>query len=452
MAVLAVCLPGCADPRTDGGAPSAIPDVPVSLAITGAHVLPMTGDTVLRDHTVLVENGVITMVAPTAAASFPAGTPVIEAAGRYLLPGLIDAHVHLRAESELASYLRHGVTTVVNMRGTPAIVALRQSLRQQGSPAPRVFTSGPLLDGDPPIWSGDATHVVTSPEQVRAEIAEHVRIGYDLVKVYNNLEPALLALVVREAHAAGLPVAGHLPRRPVRAEGLTRALAAGVDLIAHGEEVFFTHFGGAPDSLMQSGGYRMPDDSALADVAAQIRRAGAAVSPNLSFIAMTARMLENLDAVLADPEFGRLDPGVQDMWREQNPTQRRDLEQFRARERVKYQVVQRLTKALSDSGVPLLLGTDASAPGMYPGASALVELAELIATGLSPYQALVAGTSAPGQFLAEQVRGAPQLGQVAPGFAADLVLLDADPRVDVATLRAPWRVIVNGRAVFPASP
>jgi imidazolonepropionase-like amidohydrolase len=449
MAVLAVCLPGCADPRTDGGAPSAIPDVPVSLAITGAHVLPMTGDTVLRDHTVLVENGVITMVAPTAAASFPAGTPVIEAAGRYLLPGLIDAHVHLRAESELASYLRHGVTTVVNMRGTPAIVALRQSLRQQGSPAPRVFTSGPLLDGDPPIWSGDATHVVTSPEQVRAEIAEHVRIGYDLVKVYNNLDPALLALVVREAHAAGLPVAGHLPRRPVRAEGLTRALAAGVDLIAHGEEVFFTHFGGAPDSLMQSGGYRMPDDSALADVAAQIRRAGAAVSPNLSFIAMTARMLENLDAVLADPEFGRLDPGVQDMWREQNPTQRRDLEQFRARERVKYQVVQRLTKALSDSGVPLLLGTDASAPGMYPG---LVELAELIATGLSPYQALVVGTSAPGQFLAEQVRGAPQLGQVAPGFAADLVLLDADPRVDVATLRTPWRVIVNGRAVFPASP
>jgi hypothetical protein len=265
--------------------------------------------------------------------------------------------------------------------------------------------------------------------------------------VYNNLDPELLAIIVREAHAANLAVVGHLPRRPVRSEGLTRALHAGLDLIAHGEEVFFTHFGGAPDSLLRSGGYAVPGDSALADVAARIGSAGAAVTPNLSFVAMTARMLGDLEAVFADPEFARLDPGVQEMWREQNPTRRRDLEQFAARERVKYQVVRRLTHALAEAGVPLMLGTDASAPGMYPGASAHVELAELVAAGLTPYQALAAGTSAPGRFLAGHVRGAPRLGLVADGHAADLLLVDRNPLEDVAALQNPWRVIAGGRVV-----
>ena len=436
---------GCSSAQSDAAASSAGSGQNATLAIVGAHVVPMTRDTVLRSHTVLVENGTIARIGPDGSFEIAEGTSRLDANGRYLLPGLIDTHVHLRAESELQSYLRHGVTSIVNMRGTPALLAARGEARD--SATPRIFTSGPLVDGDPPIWSGEATRVVTTAEDARDVVAEHVRQGYDLLKVYNNLDPELLDIIVREALAANLAVVGHLPRRPVRSEGLTQALQAGVDLIAHGEEVFFTHFGGAPDSLLGTGRYAMPGDSAIADVAARIRSAGAAVTPNLSFIAMTARMLDDLDAVFADPEFARLDPGVQEMWREQNPTRRRDLEQFTARERVKYQVVRRLTLALAEAEVPLLLGTDASAPGMYPGASAHVELAELVAAGLTPYQALAAGTSAPGGFLVRHVRGAPRLGLVARGHAADLLLIDRNPLEDVAALQNPWRVIAAGRVV-----
>jgi imidazolonepropionase-like amidohydrolase len=427
--------------------PSAAPD----LAVVDVDVLPMTHDTVLPNHAVLVRAGRITAVVPMDEFAVPEGVPVLDGGGRYLLPGLIDFHVHLRAESELDAYARHGVTTIVNMRGTPDILEVREALGAGTTAGPRLFTTGPLVDGDPPIWSGDATRIVTTRDEARALVAEHIDAGYDFVKVYNNLDPDVLAALVEAAHEAGLAVVGHLPRRPVRTDGLRRALAAGIDLIAHSEEVFFTHFGGAPDSLMQAGDYAPPTDREIREAAELIARAGAAVTPNLSFIAMTARMLADLDAVFEDPEFERLAPGTRAMWREQNPTRRPDLDAFTARERVKQDVVRRLTAALHDAGVPLLVGTDASAPGVYPGKSVHVELAELRAAGLDPYAALGAATRNAGDFLAEHVAGAPAIGRVAPDCAADFLIVDADPREDPDTLADPWRVYRDGRIVFDSS-
>lgn len=416
-------------------------------AIVRADVLPMTSDTVLWDHAVLVRNGRIVDVVPMGHFEAPAGAEVLDAAGRYVFPGLVDFHVHLRAESELASYLRYGVTTVVNMRGSAAHLEAREALRRGELVGPRLFTAGPLLDGDPPIWSGDATRVVTNPTEARAVVAEHAAAGYDFVKVYNNLDPDVLEVVVEEARAANLAVVGHLPRRPVREEGLTRALEAGIDMIAHGEEVFFTHFGGAPDTLMRTGGYAPPSAGEIRRAAERIAAAGVAVTPNLSFIQMTARMLDDLEAVLGDPEFERLEDGVRDTWRERNPTKRSDLDAFAARERVKSGVVRRLTKALHEAGAPLLAGTDAAAPGMYPGKSLHVEVAELIDAGLGPYEALAAATRNAGEFLAAHVSNAPRLGRVAPGYAADLLIVDENPRAVPGTLARPWRVIVRGRVL-----
>ncbi len=419
------------------------------LAIVHANVLPMTSDTVLADHAILVRDDRIVEVVPMARFEAPAGAEVLDVAGRYVLPGLVDFHVHLRAESELDSYLRHGVTTVVNMRGSPAHLEAREAMRRGEFVGPRLFTTGPLLDGDPPIWSGDATRVVTSPAEARAAVSEHVAAGYDFVKVYNNLDPAVLAVVAEQARAANLAVVGHLPRRPVREEGLTRALEAGIDMIAHGEEVFFTHFGGAPDSLMRAGGYVPPTADEIHGVAERIAAAGVAVTPNLSFIEMTARMLEDVETVLGDPEFERLEAGVRETWRERNPTQRPDAEAFAARERVKSGVVRRLTKALHDAGVPLLAGTDAAAPGMYPGKSLHVEIAGLIEAGLEPFDAFAAATRNAGDFLSEHVADVPRLGRVAPGYAADLLVVDQDPRTEPRTLEHPWRVVVRGSVLPP---
>lgn len=417
------------------------PDV---LAITHASVVPMDRERVLRDHTVLVREGRIVRVGPSGELDPPRGSQVLNADGRYLLPGLVDFHVHLRAEAELDAYLRHGVTTVVNMRGSPWHLALRDRIARGEVVGPRIYTAGPLIDGDPPIRTGSGTLVVSDRARAPSVVQDHLDRGYDLVKVYNNLRPEVLRAVVREAHAAGLPVAGHLPRRPVRTEGLQAGLDAGLDLIAHGEEVFWTEFGGATDSLLRQNRYRPPSDSALRDAARRIKAAGAAVTPNLSFIVMTDSMLTDLEAVFSGPHFKQLAPDVREMWRDQNPTRREDPELFAGRIEALYGVVRRLTRFLEQEGVVLLAGTDASAPGLYPGRSLHVELRELLRAGLSRYDALVAATRAPGDFLAEHVADAPRVGVVAEGRPADLLLVSGNPLEYISVLRRPERILVRG--------
>jgi hypothetical protein len=224
-----------------------------------------------------------------------------------------------------------------------------------------------------------------------------------------------------------------------------------VDVIAHGEEVFFTHLGGASDALIERSGAAVSDER-IATAVRSIRESGAYVSPTLSFIAMTARMLEDIDAVFRDPEFERLAPDVQRLWRDQNPTRRPDLDAFRRRERVKRAAVTVLTARLQAAGVPLLLGTDASAPGLFPGKSAHLELEELVRSGLTPFEAIAAGTSTPGRFFHERLRPAGSRGEtpapsgtIEPGRMADLLLVGADPLASVRNMALIEGVMVRGR-------
>lgn len=422
-----------------------------TFAFVNASVVPMTSDVVLPSHTVVIRGDRIVEVAPSSAVTLPAGTRTIDASGKYLVPGLVDFHVHVRAASELESYLRHGVTTVVAMRGTDTVLELREQVRAGTLAGPRIRTAGPLIDGDPPIWTGGATRVVTTLSEARAAGQAHCGV-FDFVKVYNNLPPDLLAAVAAAAHECGVPVAGHLPRRPERALGLARGLAAGVDVIAHGEEIFFTHLGGASDALIERPGGAVRDED-LDTAVRMIREAGAYVIPTLSFIAMTARMLEDVDAVFADPEFDRLAPEVRQLWRDQNPTRRANLEAFTRRERVKRAVVAALTARLQAAGVPLLLGTDASAPGLFPGKAAHLELGELVRSGLTPFEALATGTATAGRFFEDPLRGAGPptreraelLGTIEPGRMADLLLVDANPLADVRHLTLIEGVMVRGQ-------
>lgn len=428
-------------PRDAGSPPTPSAD---TLWIHDVHVIPMTGDTVLPNRTVRIIGGRIDRVDP-AGGSPPLGGTVVEGRGRYLVPGLVDAHVHLDHRAELLSYLAYGVTTVVNLRGSPAHLRLAEEVARGEVPGPWIHTSGPLLDGDPPIWDPPGTTVVATPEEGREAVEDQARAGYDLIKTYNNLEPDVLRAVVEAARARGLAVVGHLPRNPDRSTALPTALDAGMAMIVHGEEIFFTHLvGDLPSEAIATGPWPI-DDARIREAVRLVAESGAAVTPNLSFVAMTARMLEDLDSVLDDPESRYLSPETLETWRRYNPTRRDDLEAFAAREAVKRPLLRDLTRRLQRAGVPLLLGTDASAPGLHPGRSTILELEELVAAGLTPFEALSAGTRTAGAFLLRHLPDARPIGTIEPGMAADLVLVEGNPLVDVSAMRDPVGVVVRGR-------
>lgn len=418
------------------------------VAIVNVTVVPMDAERHIPAQTVLIRDGAIDELGSAAIVQIPAGARSIDGTGLYLMPGLIDTHVHLRDQSELLSYLAHGVTSIAHLGGpagnVPDVSALRDSVVRGAVPGPSIYASGPVIDGDPAIFPAVSV-VVRTPQEAGRIVSSQLAAGADFVKVYNNLAPDPLRAVVAAAHAHGATVWGHVPRAAGRATALQQAIAAGMDVIAHAEEVFFTLLYRDVERQLDEELVPSVDEALVLEAVRLIREGGVAVVPNLSFVAMTRAQLDDVQSVMNDPEARFLHPAVLGMWRRQNPTTRPDLDRFDRRERGKQVVVRRLTRALHDAGVPLFLGTDASAPGMFPGSSAHMELAELVAIGLTPYLALATATRHPGEFLARRVPEGPRLGTVAVGSRADLLLLDADPLSDVANAARIAGVVVRGR-------
>lgn len=418
-------------------------------AFTHVHVVPMDSARILENQTVIVRGGIIIEIGPADEVDVPADARLVDGAGAYLMPGLTDFHVHLRSTDELLSYLAYGVTSVVHMSGAmsgaPDLLQYRRELEAGERIGPHLYVTGPILDGDPPVFRG-VSEVVTTPEGARRAVLRQKEEGYDFIKVYNNLTPDVLVAVAREADEQDMAVVGHIPRVAGRSDALQRAFAAGQDMIAHGEEYFFTYFYEGVDSLLDRGLVPYRDESRIAAAVSMTRAAGAAVTPNLSFIATTRKQLDSLSAVWEDPEIRYLHPDVVEMWEEQNPTTRPSLERFNARERAKYAFVKELTKALNDAGVLLLLGTDASAPGVFPGRSAHLELSELTAAGLTPFEAILTGTRNPGAFTAAHApSSAHGFGVVEVGRRADLLVVGVNPLEDVRHLSNIKGVMVGGR-------
>lgn len=419
-----------------------------AIALVGVSVLSMDTERVLDDYTIVIADGLIAEIGPTPSIAIAPGTRIVDGRGLYAMPGLVDAHVHFRSDRELASYLRYGVTTIVNLSGTPPgtpdILETRHRIARGELVGPTIFTTGPTLDGDPPDWAAVST-VVTSAAEAEAAIEREHRAGYDFIKLYNGVAPDIMAAAIAAAHDRDMAAFGHIPRDPEPARALERALAAGLDVVAHGEEVFFTYAYPGVESVLDEGGIPYRDSAQVERAADLLLGAGAAMIPNLSFIAATRRQLYDLPGVLGDPEVRYLDPDTREAWDRYNVSRRSDLERFDRRERAKYRFVQQLTRALARRGVPLFLGTDTALTGLFPGLSAHLELEELVKAGLTPFEALKAGTATPGSFLARHVPGTPPFGILAPGARADLVLLDANPLEDIRNANRIEGIVLRGR-------
>jgi imidazolonepropionase-like amidohydrolase len=407
----------------------------LSVAIVNVNVLPMDTDRVLVGQTVLTEDGRITRIGPAREAPTPAGARTIDGSGKFLLPGLVDVHVHLANNPEdeqrvlLQLFVANGVTTVLNLRGKAQILELRTEVATGRIVGPRLYTVGPFVN-EP---------FVTTPDEVEQAVVEQRHAGYDFIKLHGDLSRAAYARLNAVARREGIRVIGHAPRNL----GLEAMFEERQYAVAHAEEFLYDRENRSTDESLPHVEARIPE------LARSMARAKIWLMPNLTAYKMIAREVLDLDAVLARPEVRYLPESVQTIWGPATNPYTHRIEKLRYEPMMaRYRLLEKLVRQFEAAGVRLLLGTDAMNTGVVPGFSAHDELADLVAAGLSPYEALRTATVNAGEFLGDR-RPAP-LGTVAIGQSADLLLLEANPLLDIANSRRIAGVMLRGRWFSPS--
>jgi imidazolonepropionase-like amidohydrolase len=414
-----------------------------ALAFVDVSVVPMDSDRVLEHQTVLTRGDRIAALGPAASTPVPDGATRIAGHGKWLMPGLVDMHVHLDDADDGTLYVANGVTTIRNMWGTPQTLDTRADYAAGRALGPTVYTTGPILDGKPVVWGGSIA--IENAEEAEKELAAEKSAGYDFVKVYERLGKDAYLGILTAAKKHGLRVVGHVPN----AVGLDSVLSAGGQesiehLLGYLMAVQEDHSPalGKPEVGANSRvALAHVDDTKLADIVRRTKAAGVWNCVTLVFFERFAA-LDDRDALLRLPGVKYVSPEQLADWdpKKDFRTQGMTTKDF-ATVRALVAFDKRVTRALRDAGARLLLGTDTSNPFVIAGFAVHEELALLVEAGLTPFEALRAGTADAAEFL----HADREFGRVAPGLRADLILVDGNPLADVHNASRASGVVLRGQ-------
>src|SRR6185295_12654587 len=447
-AALAACGPLTSprDPASD--APAASPP----LAIVGGTLVDLadygTSSRDVRDAVVIVEGDRIVAAGPRSAVRVPREARVLDARGGYIVPGLIDGFASQANQAFANAYLYMGVTSVVTRLPVQDRSEERRDPRRNptfasADPSPRLFfydlVSGVSSEGERPMTAAEA----------RADVERLAAAGAKVLLLYYPLRPGPLRAAAARARELGLATIGELG-----ATTYYEAQEAGVDAFVHTgrysleltppelrKRVAQAPFGPPRQELYAYLGRLTPQDAAVTRHAEKLAAGPSLLIPTLSlnYLDMPghanpwrepiAKIISPADIHLAaDPQTGQ--PPVP-------PEQVRD-----ATPSDTWRTLMMLDEQYRKAGAHYLTGSGTSAFGTMPGISLHTELALLVRIGLTPRQALAAAT-------ADYSGLGPwrQLGRIAPGYDADLVILDADPTVDIGNAKRIRTVVLKGREV-----
>jgi hypothetical protein len=461
-------------PSLTGIARETAPDAPI--AITDVTVIDATGAPPRPRMTVVIEGDRIAEIRPSSAGANFNGASVVEGAGRYLIPGLWDAHVHTfvfpwQPDHQLPLFIANGVTGIRDMGGAlptsasdemgggfpvNVIDTIRAAIASRERVGPRIVV-GVMVDGPAPVWPvALAADTADEGLQVVATIAE---AGADFVKVYTLLPREAYLAIAEAANERDFPFAGHVPIAVTARE----ASDAGQHSVEHFSDSLLPYCSTAEEEILT-----------------ELRAAAAGPAPvqayAAAFFGMLPRFLETFapdkvealatrfvanqtwftptlilgqnaalagdPAQIADPRLRFLPSEVVASWNPQGdgrPVAR--TAEDRAMTRQLMETGTAITETMQGMGVHLMAGTDTGLPYVFPGFSLHDELALLVDAGLTPLQALQAAT----RNTAQAVGLGDELGTVEVGKLADLVLLEADPLAAITNTTRIAAVVANGR-------
>jgi imidazolonepropionase-like amidohydrolase len=425
-----------------------------SLVIRGGAVIDTRTGQVLENHTVVMKDGRIVQLEPAQEVTAPPNAQVVDARGLWLFPGLIDMHVHgsSRSDVPLSLYVANGVTAVRDLGGPLTLLQrVRHELEAGTRVGPRLYFAGPMLDGESPAAPAISI-IVNTPARATSAVNFLVDQSVDAIKVYNGTSEAALQAIVRTARRRKIPVVGHVPRaitasRAVRLglEGIEHSPIRAVDLEAW--DMLTT---GDADTIRASPSVTVREamtwqhlDLKAPQVGAfiaQLRAAGTFLDPTLSIDEFDSLFLypeqashpnnRFLKRSLVDEALGA-EHQILKVPSELATAARAGVEKRRAFVRLSHR-----------AGVKIIAGTDGPGIGrLAPGFGLHRELELLVAADLTPLDALRAAT-----FDAATALGYERhLGSIEAGKLADIVIVRADPRLDIRHAALIEGVVLRGR-------
>lgn len=439
---------------------------PSGTAITNVTVIDAVNG-VRTNHTVVYDGDEIVSVGSGETPADVAET--IDGSGKYLIPGLWDFHVHLSYDERFtddmpALFLSYGVTSVRDTGGLMhKILPIVEKMRAADAVAPRVWFAGPLLDGNFVVYDGESRPEIgvrnSTPEEARATIRELKDQGVDFIKIYEMVSPAVFEAMVESAQELDLPIDSHVPLS-MRAEtagplvdSIEHLRNIELDCASNATELHETRLellknpGGVPGIELRSSLHDLQRLPAIA--AYDEARCDRVIDSLTSTIQVpTLRMTAlNLAPPFAKPDWNEALSRVRDDARQDWVSLAADVSANPVDADAEFGEWSRfLIGRMHQRGVPIGAGTDTPIFLAIPGYSLHAELEQLVASGLSPLEALRAATVRPAEFFGIEN----DIGTVDPGKRADLVLLDADPLSNIRNTRRISGVISKGRFYAPA--
>ncbi len=404
-------------------------------AITNVNVISMaSSNSVVENATVVIVNNLIQSINGT----IPKNATIIDGKGKWLMPGLVDMHVHsptdggpfgpklptqgatlfFNLQDNMTLYNANGVTTVFELSAVAEHFGQRNEIGKGAVIGPRMALAK-MIDG------GEGQGVkVNTPEDGRQAVRSAKAEGYEFIKVYAYLNVETYKAIVEEANKQQLKVIGHIP--DAFKGKLKEAFIPGFAMVAHAEEL--TNY--AVDY----------NETEAQEMAALLKKNGTWLSPTLTTMERILSQVKSLDELKALPSLQYVHPLIQSKWLTANKYNKMSSPDNIAHFEKYVQFNLLLVKACKAAGVPIVAGTDAGTSSVVPGFSLHDELELFAQAGLSPEETLKSATLLSAQWL-----GIDKLiGTIEAGKFADLVLLEANPLADIKNTRKIAGVFING--------
>ncbi len=410
------------------------------VAIVDVTIVDVDRGTAVPGRTVIVAGETVESIGATGDVRIAGGERTIDGRGLYLMPGLVDAHVHFFDPGVFGRLMVANGVLLVRDMGLPteAVLPLRDELNRGDMLGPEMVATGALLDGVPPLIPSISIGAAT-PEEGQEAVRRQAAAGVDMIKVYSRLEKDTFLAIVDEAQALGLKAVGHVPESIY----IEEAAAAGLSSSEHlfGFEKVIGKLLGEPINLQTYAGmgtdmgYLLRLDElhgeGLQAAYGRLRDYGLTVCPTVLVYKTGTR----IDAILAGdyPMSEYISPTVWDIWTSQWSDQSPLPEAV-------WQSWAKMVAQLHAAGLSLMVGTDTGFAGIIPGFAVHEEMTIWQDAGISPAEVLRSATLVPAQFMGLGDR----LGSIAEGKAASMILLRANPLVDIRNAQQIEGVFLHG--------